>query len=64
MRQSFEMFQLSLGLGGNIFERNYDALGALAEHCWFEHTWRLCYKFDVVIELNSSYNVPSIRAND
>ena len=64
MRQAFETFQLSLGLGGNIFERNYDMLGVLAEHCWFEHTWRLCYKFDVVIELNSSYNVPSIRVND
>ena len=51
-------------LGGNIFERNYDTLGVLAEHFWFEHTWRLCYKFDVVIELNSSYNVPSNRVND
>ena len=64
MRQSFEMFQLSLGLGGNIFERDYDTLGVLAEHCWFEHTWKLCHKFDVVIELNSSYNVPQIRVKD
>ena len=64
MRQAFETIQLSLGLGGNIFELDYDRLGALAEHCWFEHTWRLCHMFDVVIELNSSYNVPQIREKD
>ena len=32
LRHCYETFQLSVGLGGNIFELDYDSLGKLAEH--------------------------------
>ena len=31
--QSYETFLMDVGLGGNIFSRNYNTLGFLAEHC-------------------------------
>ena len=38
LRHAYETFRISVGLGGNIFERDYDHLGDLAEASWFTHT--------------------------
>ena len=33
LRQAYEIFRLSVGIGGHIFERDFDHLGKLAEQC-------------------------------
>ena len=38
LQHAYETFQMDVGLDGNIFGRNFDALGYLAEHSWFKVT--------------------------
>ena len=53
-----------MGLGGNIFELDYDSLEKLAEHSWFKHLWRLCHMFSSSIIFNTKYKVPLMRQRD
>ena len=45
LRQMYKAFFMDIGLDGNIFDKNYNALGYLVEHSWFEHMRQLCHKF-------------------
>ena len=47
LKQGYEVFQMDLGLQGNIFCRDYDALGSLAADSWMKTTWQLCHRFQV-----------------
>ena len=37
LQQSYETFLMDVGFGRNVFTRNYNTLGFLAENCWFKH---------------------------
>ena len=64
LRHAYETFRISVGLGGNIFERDFDHLGDLAEPCWFTHTWRLCHRFLSPIMFATEFEVPLMRERD
>ena len=64
LRHAYEIFRISVGLGGNIFERDFDHLGKLAEPCWFTHTWKLCHRFSSPIEFGNEFEVPLMRERD
>ena len=64
LRHAYEMFRISVGLGGHIFERDFKHLGKLAEPCWFKHTWELCHKFDSPIKFDTKFEVPLMRERD
>ena len=64
LRQSYETFLMDVGLGGNIFTRNYNTLGFLAEHCWFKHLWRLCHMYGVSLTINFPENPRQCREGD
>ena len=57
----YETFQISVGLGWNIFELDFDSLEQLAEHSWFKHLWLLCHMFSSPIISNTKYKIPLIR---
>ena len=64
LRHAYEIFRISVGLGGNIFERDFKHLGELAEPCWFTHTWKLCHRFSSPIEFGNEFEVPLMRERD
>ena len=64
LRHAYEMFRISVGLGGNIFERDYIRFGKLAEPCWFSHTWELCYKYNAPIKFATKFEVPLMRERE
>ena len=37
MKVAYETFQVDVGLGGNVFSRDYERLCKLAQPCWFQH---------------------------
>ena len=58
---AYEMFRISVGLGGHIFERDYDHLGELARSCWFSHTWQLCHRYNAPIKFATKFEVLLMR---
>ena len=58
LRQSYETFLMDVGLGGNVFRRNYNTLGFLAENSWFKHLWQLCHLYGVALTINFPENLP------
>ena len=64
LRHAYEIFRISVGLGGNIFERDFKHLGELAEPCWFTHTWKLCHRFSSPIEFGNEFEVPLMQERD
>ena len=37
MKVAYETFLVDVGLGGDVFTRDYETLQELAQSCWFEH---------------------------
>ena len=64
LRHCYETFRLSVGLGGDIFELDYDSLEKLAEHSWFKHLWLLCHMISSPIIFNTKYKIPQMRKKD
>ena len=57
-------YQCGTGLGGHIFERDFDHLGKLAEPSRFTHTWELCHMFFSPIKFVPEFEVPLMRERD
>ena len=64
LRHAQKTFRISVGLGGQIFEQDFDRIGELAEPCWFTHTWRLCHRFSSPITFATKFEVPLTRERD
>ena len=46
LQQMYKVFLMDIGIGGNIFNRDYMSLEYLTKHSWFKHLWQLCNKFN------------------
>ena len=64
LQQMYEAFLMDIGLGGNIFDRNYESLQYLAENSWFKHLWRLCHQFDCKLEISFPAHIQEQREGD
>ena len=63
LRHAFEVFQVDVGLHGNIFTRNFKQLSHLAADSWFFDIWRPCDHFEMSLTVHDSNNIPlSVRA--
>ena len=64
MRLGYETFLVDVGLGGNVFGKDYKKLHHLAQNCWFEHLWCLCDFLQVKVILHQSHHAQPVRQND
>ena len=64
LTQSYQVFQIELGLGGNIFDKPYNALGHLATDVFFRNLWELLDKYGVSLRIHKSFDIPLLRVND
>ena len=64
LRQSWEVFQMEVGLSSNILCENFDRLGNLATGGWWKQLWALCHKFQVKISLGCRFLIPLLRQGD
>ena len=58
LRHAYKVFQMEVGLDGNIFTRDYDKLEYLSSHSWFKATWALCWRFRVNIRISDENDIP------
>ena len=64
IRLGYETFLVDVGLGGNVFSKDYKKLHHLAQSCWFEHLWCLCDFLQVRVILDQSHHAQPVRQND
>ena len=62
---AFEGFQMEVGLGGDIFTRNFDKLGFLAsEGTWFRHFWQYASHLGITVKVGEDYHLQPLRNGD
>ena len=61
LKQSYEVFQVESGLGGNIFKRSFKDFGVLATHGFFRDLWQLCDRYDVSFRIHERFDIPLLR---
>jgi len=61
--QAYEVFQVEVGLGGNIFERDFTRYGMLATNGWFKNLWQLCHRYRVRFVIRD-HDIPLLREGD
>ena len=64
LRQSYEIFQMEVGLSSNIFTEDFSRLGNLASNGWWKHLWHLCWKYKVGFHMRRKWQIPLLRDND
>ena len=64
IKLAYETFLVDVGLGGDVFSKDYKNLHKLAEKCWFEHPWCLCNFLQVKVILDQAHHVQPIRVKD
>ena len=58
---AFGVFQMEVGLDGNIFTRNYDKLEYHSSHLWSKATWALCWRSQVNLRISNENDIPPTR---
>jgi hypothetical protein len=57
LHQAYQVFQVEVGLGGNIFSRSFISFGRLATHGFFQNLWELLHIYGVVFCLHPNFNI-------
>jgi len=64
LRQAYQVFQMEVGLGGNIFHKPYKSLGHLTTHGFFQNLWELLDLFGVSLRIHSIFDIALLRVYD
>ncbi len=57
LHQAYQVFQVEVGLGRNIFSRSFISFGRLATHGFFCNLWELLHRYGVVFCLHSDFDI-------
>ena len=64
LRCSIEAAKVEVGVGGNIFELNYDMYGCLCTDSMIKFIWKFAFDNDIIIQDNVTANLELRRQND
>ena len=64
LHQAYQLFQVEVGLGGNIFARSFEVFGRLATHGFFRNLWELLHRYGVLFRLHANFDIPLLRSNN
>ena len=64
LKHAYEVFQVDVGLDGNVFTRNFERLSQLSAQNWFYDLWRLCAHFCVSLTVHEENRIPLVREGD
>jgi hypothetical protein len=64
LHQAYQVFQVEVQLGGNIFSRSLISFGRLATHGFLHNLWELLHRYGVVFHLHSDFDIPLLREQD
>jgi hypothetical protein len=58
LHQAYQVFQVKVGLGRNIFSQSFISFGRLATHRFFQNLWELLHRYGVVFHLHHDFDIP------
>jgi hypothetical protein len=64
LAQAYGVFQIEVGLGGNIFGQNFKKHGGLSTHGWFKNLWELLHLYSITMRINADFDIPLLRGKD
>ena len=64
LHQAYQVFQVEVELGKNIFSQSFISFGRLATHGFFQSLWELLHRYGVVFCLHSNFDIPLFCEQD
>jgi hypothetical protein len=64
LHQAYQVFQVEVRLGGNIFSQSFISFGRLATHGFFCNLWEFLHRYRVVFCLHSNFDIPLLQEQD
>jgi hypothetical protein len=64
LHQAYQVFQVEVGLSGNIFSQSFISFGRLPTRGFFCNLWELLHRYGVVFHLHSDFDIPLLREQD
>ncbi len=61
LSQDYQVFQVEVGLHGNMFDYSFEDYGDLATHGFFRNMWQLLQLFGVWFQLCNTFDIPLLR---
>jgi hypothetical protein len=57
LHQAYQVFQVKVRLGGNIFSKSFISFGKLATHGFFHNLWEVLYRYGAVFCLHPNFDI-------
>jgi hypothetical protein len=64
LHHSYQIFQVKVGLHGNIFNYSFDSCSDLATHGFFQNMWQLLRMFGVNFRIQDTFDIPLLQKDD
>jgi hypothetical protein len=64
LQQAYQVFQVEVGLGGNIFSQFFISFGRLTTHGFFRNHWELLHRYGFVFCIHSNFDILLLREQD
>jgi hypothetical protein len=64
LHQAYQVFQVEVRLGRNIFSQTSISFGRLTTHGFFHNLWELLHRYGVVFCLHSNFDILLLREQD
>ena len=64
LHQAYQLFQVEVGVGGNIFAQSFEVFGRLATHGFFRNLWELLHRYGVLFRLHADFDIPLLGSNN
>ena len=62
--QAYQVFQVEVGLNGNIFDYSFKNYGDLATHGFFHNLWQLIRLYGVKFRIHATFDIPLLWEDD
>jgi hypothetical protein len=62
--QAYQVIQVEVRLGRDIFSQSLTSFGRLATHGFFQNLWEILHKYGVVFCLHPNFDIPLLWEQD
>ena len=64
LNQVYQVFQVEVGLNGNIFDYSFEDYGDLATHGFFRNLWQLIRLYGVKFRIHATFDIPLLQEDN